>query len=77
MAKLTTADILSDLAIAANLIAQLQTLVPQLEANYAIVKAALSTDDDAAVRAQIDTLHTDTNALTAKFKALKAAPTDA
>jgi hypothetical protein len=43
----------------------LQTLVPQIEADYAEVKDALSSNDDARLQAMIAQLHSDTTANTA------------
>lgn len=66
--------ILRAIAEAAALVQQASILVPQIEANYKQVKDALGSHDDTAVRQQIDTLHAQTNALTAQLDALRDKP---
>lgn len=66
--------ILRAIAEAAALVQQASILIPQIEANYKQVKDAIGSHDDAAVRQQIDTLHAQTNALTAQLDALRDKP---
>lgn len=47
--------------------AQLEALLPQLSANYALVKDALSSDDKAKIQRMIDDLHARTNNATAEL----------
>lgn len=50
---------------------QLQGLIPEIEANFALVKDALGSHDQAAVSAAIDHLHVQTNNATAALAAMR------
>ena len=47
------------------------TLIPQIETDIAAAKQGLSTTDVTAAQAQIDALHAESLALTAKLDAMK------
>lgn len=51
------------------LVAQVETLAPQLATDYVGLKAKLSSDDDAVIRAAIDSAHTLSQSLTAQLNA--------
>lgn len=57
-----------------SLVAQVETLAPQLAADYAGLKAKLSSDDDAVIRTAIDNAHGLSQSLTAQLNATADAP---
>lgn len=64
-------EILRIVARAVSLSTELAGLWPQIEANYQAVRGALSSDDDAKLRAMIDQLHGETTSLTTQILALR------
>lgn len=64
-------DLLELFAKAAQLAAQLQVIVPELEKNYADLKDALSSNDKDQIRQRMDALHAQTNNLAADLDALR------
>lgn len=57
-----------------SLVAQVETLAPQLAADYDSLKAKLSSDDDAVIRAAIDNAHTLSQSLTVQLNATAPEP---
>jgi hypothetical protein len=51
------------------MVAQVETLSPQLAADYAGLKAKLSSDDDAVIRSAIDNAHALSQSLTEQLNA--------
>lgn len=71
MAKMTEEQAVALLATAAQAVAQLGVLIPQLVQNWQSVKAGLASDDADALNAQIVAAHGDIQALDAQLQALK------
>lgn len=71
MAKMTEEQAIALLATAAQAVAQLGALIPQLVQNWQAVKAGLASDDADALNAQIASAHGDIQVLDAQLQALK------
>jgi uncharacterized protein YlxW (UPF0749 family) len=69
---MTTEEATALVASALAISTQLATLIPQLEANTQAVKTALADADDADLATQIDTLHAQSQQLTAQLTALRS-----
>lgn len=73
MAKMTEEQAVALLATAAQAVAQLGVLIPQLVQNWQAAKAGLASDDADALNAQIVSAHADIQALDTQLQALRNA----